>query len=90
MRTCIICREDHVQSFDHTPSKALSHTKNIYRDEDKPHAEQEIQNMNPLAQPYTPHRHTSAGEPKTPMLTDFVKYLAHQDLVTTGLNQFDD
>lgn len=82
---------EHVQPFDHTPSKALSHAKTIYRDEDKPHAEPEIQNMNPLAQPYTPHHHTtSADEPKAPTLTDFVRYLACQDLVTTGLNQFDD
>lgn len=76
--------EEHVQPFDHTP-------KNIYQDEDKPHAEPEIQIMNPLAQPYTPHHHTtSADEPKAPTQTDFIRYLARQDLVTTGLNQFDD
>lgn len=66
------------------PSKPPHHIK---RYEDlKPH----IQNMNPLAQPYTP-RHTTPADPgQNPVMTDFVRYLARRELVITGLNQFDD
>lgn len=47
--------------------------------------------MNPSAQPYTPHQHTDpADQPKAPVMTDFVQYLARRELVTTGLIQFDD
>lgn len=46
---------------------------------------------NPSAQQYTPHRHTDPDDQhKTPVMTDFVKYLARRELVTTGLIQFDD
>lgn len=73
------------------PPKALSHTNKTYWDDNRPHTKPCIKNMNPSAQPYTPYHHTtSADQVKTPVMTDFVKYLTRRWLVTTGLNQFDD
>lgn len=47
--------------------------------------------VDPSAQPYVPHQHSNpADQQKTPGMTDFVKYLARRELVTTGLTQFDD
>lgn len=47
--------------------------------------------MDPLARSYVPHQYTDpADQLKAPVMTDFVKYLARRELVTTGLIQFDD
>ncbi|XP_067279227.1 uncharacterized protein [Pseudorasbora parva] len=48
-------------------------------------------NLYTTAQPYTPLHYASRAESvKGPPMTEFVKFLARRELVTTGLRQFDD
>ncbi len=47
--------------------------------------------LNATAQHYAPLRYASHAESiKDSPMTEFVKFLAHRELVTTGLSQFND